>query len=260
MYELIGVATHSETSEDMVVYRELNGDVRLWVRPLAMWNEMVELNGLRVKRFTHSDEVTVPETPNGINKRSEPNEKLGLFLSPFAGHEDVFAERWESTKKNTSGYPPGCKRRWSRLCPKTSGRKVKCTQCNEQDFVPYSSAGAVEQHSRGTRTIGIYPMLPDDTCRFLVFDFDGKKEYKPDDLRRDVGIIRKACTEKGIRMAVERSRSGKGIHLWIFFDDNIPASTARKFGSSLITYAMNKNRRLPFKTYDRMIPIYVCKG
>lgn len=254
-YEFIGIAAHSETLEDMVIYRALYGDARLWVRPLTMWNEMVELNGRRVKRFTHIDEMTKEqESYTGIHNRSKPNEKIELFLSLFSGREDVFAERWENTQKNIAGYAPVCNKKWSSLCPKTGGGKMKCMQCPHRDFVRYN-AGAVERHLKGKRTVGIYPMLPDDTCRFLVLDFDGKEGYEQDDLRRDVGIIRAAGVEKGISMAVERSRSGKGIHFWIFFVDQIPASTARKFGSSLITYAMRKNYRLPFKTYDRMIPL-----
>jgi hypothetical protein len=102
-------------------------------------------------------------------------------------------------------------------------------------------------------TIGVYPMYSDESCRFLAFDFDGK-EYSHTDLQRDVTAIREACAEKDISMAVERSRSGKGIHFWLFFAENIPTSIARKFGSSLITYTMSRNHVLPFKTYDRMIP------
>jgi superfamily II DNA or RNA helicase len=177
-----------------------------------------------------------------------------LFLSLFAGRDDVFAERWENVQKKISGYAPVCNRKWSPLCPKSDGGKMKCTQCLQQDFARYN-ADAVAQHLKGVRTVGIYPMFPDETCRFLVFDFDGKGEYNPEYLRLDVVVIREACAEKSISKAMELSRSGKGIHFWIFFAENIPASMARRFGSSLITDAMNKNHRLPFKTYDRMIPL-----
>ena len=51
-YEVIGVARHSETDEEMVVYRALYGAGELWVRPKAMWNETVERDGRRVRRFT----------------------------------------------------------------------------------------------------------------------------------------------------------------------------------------------------------------
>jgi hypothetical protein len=254
-YEVIGTAVHSETQGEMVVYRALYGEGGLWVRPAEMWSETVEHNGRHVKRFTHVDDIAQePEPPTGIHKRSKPAQKIKLFLSLFAGRDDAFAERWENAQKCIAGYAPVCNKKWSPFCPKSDGGKMKCTKCLRQDFARYD-AGVVEQHLKGVRTVGVYPMFSDETCRFLVFDFDGKGEYKPEALRRDVIVIREVCAEKSIGMAVERSRSGKGIHFWIFFAENIPASTARKFGSSLITYAMSKNYRLPFKTYDRMIPL-----
>lgn len=52
-YEVIGIARHSESMEEMVVYRALYGEGGLWVRPAAMWNETVERDGVKYKRFTH---------------------------------------------------------------------------------------------------------------------------------------------------------------------------------------------------------------
>jgi len=250
-YEVIGTATHSETLEEVVIYRALYGDGGLWARPAAMWNEIVEHNGCHIKRFTHIDEV-VQEPPTGIHNYSTPTEKVELFISLFAGRDDVYAKRWENAKKGSAGYVPVCQNEWSPLCPKSGGGKMKCGECPNQNFVKYD-AGAVEKHLKGQLTAGVYPMFPDETCRFLAFDFDGK-DYSLEDLRRDVTAIREACAEKGISMAVERSRSGKGIHFWMFFAENIPTGIARKFGSSLITHAMSKHHELSFKTYDRMTP------
>ncbi|NLV51613.1 MAG: DUF1653 domain-containing protein [Clostridiales bacterium] len=250
-YEVIGTATNSETLEEVVVYRALYGDGGLWVRPAEMWNEIIELGGRRIKRFTHIDEIT-QEPPTGIHNYSTPIEKVELFISLFAGRDDVFAKRWENAKKGSAGYVPVCHNEWSPLCPKSGGGKMKCGECSNQNFAKYD-AGATEKHLKGQLTAGVYPMFPDETCRFLAFDFDGK-DYNPEDLRSDVTAIREVCVEKDISMAVERSRSGKGIHFWIFFAENIPAGTARKFGSSLITHAMNRHHELSFKTYDRMIP------
>ncbi|MDR2368393.1 MAG: DUF1653 domain-containing protein [Deltaproteobacteria bacterium] len=297
-YEVIGTATHSETSEKLVVYRPLYGDGELWVRPATMWGEMVEVDGRHVKRFTHVDDIRPqtpagihnpgpagtynlgppagtqnpagihnlgppagaqnhagiqkPAMPAGIHNRSSPDQKIQLFMSLFIGREDVFAKRWESAKKGLSGYTPVCHNEWSPQCPKSGGGKMKCGVCPNQDFAEYD-AYAVERHLMGQMTIGVYPMLQDETCRFLAFDFDGK-DYGSDDLLGDVSAIRETFVENGISMAVERSRSGKGIHFWIFFAENIPAGTARRFGSGLITSAMDKRHKLPFKTYDRMIP------
>ena len=250
-YEVIGTAAHSETLEEMVVYRALKDDEKLWVRPEAMWNDMVEHNGRRVKRFTHIDEIA-EEAPTGIHNHSTPTEKVDLFMSLFTGREDVFAKRWENDKKGSAGYVPVCHSEWLPLCPKSGGGKMKCSECPNQNFARYDT-DAVEKHLKGQMTIGAYPMLPDESCRFLAFDFDGK-DYSQKDLQRDVSAIRETCVEKDISMAVERSRSGKGIHFWIFFSENIPTSIARKFGSSLITYSMYSHHELPFKTYDRMIP------
>ena len=169
----------------------------------------MEHNGQHVKRFTHENEIA-PEPLVGIHKHSTPSEKVELFLSRFAGRDDVFAKRWENLKKGINGYVPACHNEWSPLCPKFSGGKMKCSECPNQDFVKFD-ANAVGKHLTGQLTIGIYPMFPDETCRFLAFDFDGKK-YTLEELRRDVAAIRGSCVEKGISMAVECSRSGKGVH------------------------------------------------
>ena len=55
-YEVLGVARHSETDEELVVYRALYGDFGLWVRPVSMWNEAVERDGKTFRRFTYIGE------------------------------------------------------------------------------------------------------------------------------------------------------------------------------------------------------------
>ncbi len=96
--------------------------------------------------------------------------------------------------------------------------------------------------------IGVYPMLEDETCKFLAVDFDGG------DWRKDVTAIRQVCTEKSIPLHVERSRSGKGAHIWFFFEEEIAASTARKFGTALLTFTMKKRHEIRFESYDRLFP------
>lgn len=261
-YEAVGIATHSETHEQVVVYRSLNDDCGMWVYPVATWDELMEWGGKRTKRFTHEDELALEsviddikptaitsESDVGVHKRSTPDEKVALFLSIFTGREDVFAKRWGDDNKN--GYSPACRNEWKPICNKKGG-KIKCGEYPNPDFFKFDDE-AVVKHLNGDITIGVYPTLADETCRFLAFDFDGK-EFSSEALYKDVTAIREVCAEKRISMAVERSRSGKGIHFWIFFSESIPASTARKLGSIIVTYAMDKHHELTFKTYDRLIP------
>ena len=127
-YEVLGTVTHSETLEEMVLYRSLQGEDRAWVHPVSMWNELVEHNGQRVKRFTHEDDF-VTELPVGIHKYSPPEEKLNLFLYLFSGRESMFAKRWENVKKGIAGYVPVCSNEWGSACPKAGGGKMKCGDC-----------------------------------------------------------------------------------------------------------------------------------
>ena len=79
-------------------------------------------------------------------------------------------------------------------------------------------------------------MCPDETCHFLCADFDGEA------FEKDVTAFREVCKEANIPVCVERSRSGNGAHAWIFFESPVPAPTARKLGSGLLTKAMEKAR------------------
>lgn len=96
--------------------------------------------------------------------------------------------------------------------------------------------------------VGIYPMLPDETTKFLAIDFDEES------WQEDVTAVRKICREHNIPVSVERSRSGNGAHMWFFFEEAVPASTARKFGSGLLTKAMESRHEIKLDSYDRMFP------
>ncbi|MDR1193495.1 MAG: phospholipase D-like domain-containing protein [Peptococcaceae bacterium] len=94
-------------------------------------------------------------------------------MSLFVGRDDVFAKRWENVEKGSNGYVPVCGNEWSPSCPKYGGGKMRCGSCPNHNFVRYDKS-AVEKHLKGLMTVGVYPMSPDETRRFLVFDFDGK--------------------------------------------------------------------------------------
>lgn len=106
----------------------------------------------------------------------------------------------------------------------------------------------------GSDVIGMYPLFPDDTCRFLVFDFDDHADEQGERWKTDVAALRTICKQNEVPVLVERSRSGNGAHVWLFFEEAIPASLARKFGSALLTKGASSVNLRDFKTYDRMLP------
>lgn len=185
------------------------------------------------------------DTRECINKYSTPQQKIKLFLSLFCGREDVFARRWYSAKLQKGGYQPVCKNEWDTLlCDK---RKYKCSNCPNRKLKPLTELD-IDKHLRGKDVIGVYPLLSNDNCRFLVADFDDEN------YQEDAIAFKKACTVNGITSYVERSRSGNGAHIWIFFEEEIPAIVARKLGSGLLTYAMNMRSEIKFSSYDRLFP------
>lgn len=189
-------------------------------------------------------DVNFSDKINQVNDQSTPKEKIALFKEMFVGRKDVYAKRWNS-KKGTSGYSPVCLNEWvSGLCNKPIAR---CSSCNNSNYDEFNEE-AIDRHLRGFEVYGIYPLLINEMCRFLAIDFD-KHEWKD-----DIEIIRKVCKKFNIPVAVERSRSGNGAHVWIFFQDEISAAFARKLGTAIITYGMSKRHEIKFQSYDRLFP------
>jgi superfamily II DNA or RNA helicase/very-short-patch-repair endonuclease len=96
--------------------------------------------------------------------------------------------------------------------------------------------------------MGIYPMLLDERCWFLAADFDGK------DWSADSKAFLATCERLNVPAALERSRSGNGGHVWIFFAEAVPATMARKLGAHLLTETMEQRPELGFQSYDRLFP------
>ena len=189
-------------------------------------------------------------TVSSINKYSSPEEKIELYLSMFRGRTDVYAKRCYSKKYDSSYYIPACKNEWARgLCDRT---RVKCKDCKHRDLLPLTPE-VIDRHLRnkdeyGAGIVGIYPLLPDETCFFIAVDFDEEKWEK------DVATFRLVCESLNIPIAVERSRSGNGAHAWLFFEEPISALSARKLGNALLTKAMSVRHEIKFSSYDRMFP------
>jgi superfamily II DNA or RNA helicase/very-short-patch-repair endonuclease len=91
-------------------------------------------------------------------------------------------------------------------------------------------------------------MLMDETCFLLALDFDG------DEWGSDARGVLDICRQRSLGAALERSRSGNGGHVWLFFENAVPARLARNLGSFLLTEAMEKRPEIGFKSYDRLFP------
>ena len=180
-----------------------------------------------------------------MTEHSPAQEKIALFRSLFRGGEDVYPKCWENARTGRSGYAPVCGNEWRpRICGKP---RVKCGACPNQAFLAVTDE-AVAEHLRGRRTAGVYPMLADGMCWFLAADFDRES------WREDAGAFLAACRSKGVPAGLERSGSGNGGHVWIFFAEPVPAALARRLGSHLLTEAMESRPDLGFKSYDRFFP------
>ncbi len=211
----------------------------------ATENEKVDVITRNPSKTNNPDIASDEIVSKIIDNYSPPAEKVNLFMMLFKGREDVFATRWENSKKGISGYSPACGNEWvPGICQKP---KIKCSACKNKNFLKLNSQ-AIENHLRGKIVAGIYPLLSDETCWFLAIDFDGEEWQK------DISTIREVCSEFTIPVAVECSRSGNGAHAWFFFKQPVPASEARKLGSALLTYSMKQRHEIAFKSYDRLFP------
>lgn len=170
--------------------------------------------------------------------------KLEIFKSLFRGRTDVYPKRWES-KNGRSGYSPACDNEWKpNICEKP---RIKCNQCENRSFSSLDDQ-VFYDHLSGKQTIGIYPLLQDDSCWFLAVDFD-KSNWKD-----DVLAYLETCDELGISASLERSRSGNGGHVWLFFSEPIPAVMARQLGNMILTKTMDNRIEIGFDSYDRLFP------
>lgn len=171
--------------------------------------------------------------------------RVALFGSLFRGRSDVFATRWESTKTpGRSGWAPRCVNEWR---PGTCFKpKVKCAECASRRFVVLSST-EIRRHLEGRQTIGIYPLLPNETCWLVAIDLDGAS------WRDDVAALRESADGLSIPVLVERSRSGDGAHVWVLFSEPVSARVARSVGSLLLTRAMSR-QAIAMSSYDRLFP------
>lgn len=202
-------------------------------------------------------EVSKREEPVEIEFPELAAEHAIQFYSYFRGRKDVYVKR--NAKK---GYYTQCNNFWKTgVCPKKSGENVKCHDCPAKDYKELKISVMLE-HLKGTKencsdVIGLYPLFPDGTCWFMVFDFDNHDEdaVPSKDWEQEVDALRKICQALGIDALVERSRSGRGAHVWIFFSEAIQATKVRRFGETLLAKGAESVSLRSFRYYDRMMPM-----
>ena len=190
----------------------------------------------------------VSECVNSLTK----DEKIAIFADYFKGRTDVYPylsfDKKDPTKKY---YRPTCLRQGiPGICQNLEGGK--CKNCPYKGEYKPLTLETIKNHMYKGETIGIYPLLKDETCYFLAFDFDDKKDEN--NLIDDVRAFRQICFDYEIPIAIERSRSGKGIHAWLFFKENVEAVDARKLGKLLLSKTMEVRDNLGVESYDRMFP------
>lgn len=173
-----------------------------------------------------------------------PTEKISLYRSLFRGRDDVYAIRWEG-KNGRAGYSPVCANEWDRrVCQKP---KIKCSECPHSSW-KVATDQVIYDHLAGKHMIGVYPLLQDESCYFLAIDFD-KTTWQEDAL-----AFINTCKKYSIHAALERSQSGNGAHIWIFFKESIPARLARFLGTGLLTKTMQNRHSVSLDSYDRLFP------
>lgn len=179
-----------------------------------------------------------------FSQSETPEAKVALFKQYFRGREDVYPFRWES-KQGKAGYSPSCANEWQAgICNKP---KTACSECAHQAFHRFDDS-AINAHLRGQRTIGIYPLTAQNECYLLAFDFDKTDWFEA------ISALRNVCESLSIGYLVERSRSGQGGHLWLFFEKATEAKSSRQLGTALLNLTMDTYPALNFDCFDRMFP------
>ncbi len=173
--------------------------------------------------------------PRSVDHASSPSDKVALYRALFRGRDDVYATRWENPRTGKSGWSPAV-RGGAQNARKPDGELLLLID------------DVVTSHLEGEVELGMYPLLRDDRCAFLACDFDGASWVL------DALALHDAARASGIPAALERSRSGEGAHVWIFFTEPVLAADARRIGFQLLREAMAARAELDLASYDRFFP------
>lgn len=205
--------------------------------------------GARIKKFDVTDKIA-----------------SDFFMMFCRGRKDVYDLRYTNPKTGKNGYYTQCFNRWDRGCHIQKKDGVRCKDCELRAYKPVTLP-LIKAHMNGTDpngndVVAIYPMLENNLCQLLAFDFDNhakgaeQEDYAniDDGWKEEINALRRICKNLDVDAVVERSRSGRGAHFWIFFKEMVPARLARRFGFALLEKGAESVNLKSFKYYDRMIP------
>ncbi len=209
------------------------------IKELREENKKLKFLVDKYKKIIDQQGLVVDDRPDQIINR--PNHiKLEIFLDYFRGREDCYAIRFEGKEK--SGYAPKYKPEYG-----YSSSKNRLGVSKKELYEPFTKE-VVELHLKGYQTVGLYPMLDDQKTYFLAIDFD-KQSFK-----EDVKAFTQVAKREEFSPLIEISRSGKGAHIWFFFQNKVLAKEARTLGKVLLSKTMLEQRSLSLDSYDRMFP------
>ena len=183
------------------------------------------------------EQLAAAIAPPGLVDMSSPvRDKLALYADRFRARADVYAVRWENARTGVSGWMPAVAGGWR-----------KGTDRKAATYLPLT-AEVLSAHLVGDAFVGVYPLLPDNSCHFLVADFDGPAAML------DALAYTKAARASGVPAALEISQSGRGAHVWVLFTEAVPAAVARCVGTALVHEAMVLRGSMDLRSYDRLFP------
>jgi hypothetical protein len=169
---------------------------------------------------------------------------IDLYKSLFKGSTDIYAVRWE--KEGRSGFMPAYKVDWTDY-NKHKAQGGTFQNYKNKEYLPFDDK-AIEIHLSGKETNGIYPLLEDNTSFFIAVDFD-KQNWKETILR-----LYETCSKFELQSYIERSRSGNGGHLWMFFEQAFPAEQSRKIMFELLRHSNIISHFEKEPSFDRLFP------
>jgi hypothetical protein len=174
--------------------------------------------------------------PGLVVMSSSVQDKLALDTDRFRARADVYAVRWDNPRTGVSGWMPAVAGGWRKGMHRKAATHLPLT------------GEVVSAHLVGDVFIGLYPLLTDNSCHFLVADFDGPAAML------DALAYAKAARASAVPAALEISQSGRGAHVWVFFTDAVAATVARAVGTALVHEAMVLRGSMDLRSYDRLFP------